>query len=234
MAYLDVRDVSKVYKKRNLEVPVLDGLDFAAERGEFVALMGPSGSGKTTLLNLIGALDFPTSGTIRVGDDELGDFSDRQRTAWRSRHCGFIFQLYHLLPVLTAAQNIELPLTLFRMGKSERRDRVCLALSIVGLEDRTDHKPSQLSGGQEQRVAIARALVTDPDLLLADEPTGDLDADNAHEILLLLERLNKEYNKTIVMVTHDHNAAGHASRLVRLEKGKLLSDDTAAAKEVAY
>lgn len=232
MPYIDVRNVRKVYRKKKLEVPVLDGLDLALERGEFVALMGPSGSGKTTLLNLLGALDSPSGGTIQVGDDPLHSMSDRQRTAWRSRHCGYIFQLYHLMPVLTAAQNVGLPLRLFRMSAAERRERVGFALKVVGLEDRADHKPNQLSGGQEQRVAIARALVTDPDLLLADEPTGDLDADNAHEILELLERLNQEFDKTIIMVTHDQKAAGHASRLVRLEKGKLMSPDAAA--EVTY
>ncbi|MCB9853661.1 MAG: ABC transporter ATP-binding protein [Phycisphaerales bacterium] len=229
MPYIDVRNVRKIYRKKKLEVPVLDGLDLAVERGEFIALMGPSGSGKTTLLNLLGALDSATAGTIQIGDDQLHTMSDRQRTSWRSRHCGYIFQLYHLMPVLTAAQNVGLPLRLFKMSASERHERVSFALKVVGLEDRADHKPSQLSGGQEQRVAIARALVTDPDLLLADEPTGDLDADSAHEILQLMERLNKEFDKTIIMVTHDQKAAGHASRLVRLEKGKLMSAEAAAA-----
>lgn len=231
MPYIEVKHVRKVYQKKKLEVPVLDDLDLAVERGEFIALMGPSGSGKTTLLNLLGALDSPSSGTIQVGDDQLHRMSDRERTSWRSRHCGYIFQLYHLMPVLTAAQNVGLPLRLFKMNSAERRERVSFALKVVGLEDRADHKPSQLSGGQEQRVAIARALVTDPDLLLADEPTGDLDADSAHEILQLLERLNKEFDKTIIMVTHDQKAAGHASRIVRLEKGKLMSQEAA---EVTY
>lgn len=229
MAYIEARNVRKAYRKKNLEVLVLDGLDLSIESGEFVALMGPSGSGKTTLLNLLGALDTASDGSIKVGDDLLHTLSDRERTAWRSRHCGYIFQLYHLIPVLTAAQNVGLPLNLFRMSAAERRDRVKFALSVVGLEDRADHKPSQLSGGQEQRVAIARALVTDPDLLLADEPTGDLDAQNAHEILILMERLNREFGKTIIMVTHDQKAAGHASRKVHLEKGKLMSEEAAAA-----
>lgn len=229
MEYIKVRDVRKVYRKKSLEVPVLSGLDLTVDSGEFVALMGPSGSGKTTLLNLLGALDSPSGGTIEVGGDALHAMSDRERTSWRSQHCGFIFQMYHLIPVLTAAQNVSLPLSLFKMSSSERRERVQVALSVVGLEDRADHKPNQLSGGQEQRVAIARALVTDPELLLADEPTGDLDADNAHEILILLERLNREFGKTIIMVTHDQKAAGHATRLVHLEKGKLMSDEAAAA-----
>lgn len=229
MPYIDARNVSKVYYKKNLEIPVLDGLDLSVEQGEFIALMGPSGSGKTTLLNLLGALDSPSGGTIQIGNDQLHTMSDRQQTAWRSHHCGYIFQLYHLMPVLTAAQNVGLPLRLFKMSAAERRERVEFALKVVGLADRADHKPSQLSGGQEQRVAIARSIVTDPDLLLADEPTGDLDADNAHEILQLLERLNKEFNKTIIMVTHDEKAAGHASRLVRLEKGRLMTPEAAAA-----
>jgi putative ABC transport system ATP-binding protein len=223
MAYIDCRGVHKVYRKRNLDIEVLSDLNFSVETGEFVALMGPSGSGKSTLLNLIGGLDSPTSGSIQVGDQRLDQMSERDLTQWRSDHVGFIFQMYHLLPVLTAAQNVELPLTLFRMGRGERQDRVRQALAIVNLEDRADHKPAQLSGGQEQRVAIARAIVTDPELLLADEPTGDLDAASAREVLILLERLRSEFRKTIIMVTHDQHAADHASRIVRLEKGKLLA-----------
>lgn len=234
MAYIELKGIHKAYKKRKLEIPVLTGLDMVVESGEFVALMGPSGSGKSTLLNLMGGLDSPTAGSIRVGEDPLHRMSERELTAWRSRHVGFIFQMYHLLPVLTAAQNVELPLSLFKMGAKERRERVRVALSVVGLEDRADHKPSQLSGGQEQRVAIARAVVTDPALLLADEPTGDLDATNAHEVLLLLERLNKEFGKTIIMVTHDQHAAQHASRIVHLEKGELYVDAPAAEAVAAY
>jgi len=234
MAYIDLRDIRKVYRKKSLEIEVLVGLDLQIESGEFVALMGPSGSGKSTLLNLIGGLDSPTRGTIRIGDAELHRMSERELTAWRSRHVGFIFQMYHLLPVLTAAQNVELPLTLFRMNAKERNDRVKLALSIVDLEDRADHKPAQLSGGEEQRVAIARSVVTDPDLLLADEPTGDLDAASAHDILVLLERLNKEFGKTIVMVTHDQHAATHAGRIVHLEKGSLFEHAPAAEAVVTY
>lgn len=234
MRYVDLAGIRKIYYKRRLEIEVLTGVNLAIDSGEFVALMGPSGSGKSTLLNLIGGLDSVTHGTIRVGDAELHGMSERELTAWRSRHVGFIFQMYHLIPVLTAAQNVELPLTLFNMSAKERRERVQVALSIVGLEDRADHKPAQLSGGQEQRVAIARAVVTDPDLLLADEPTGDLDATSAHDILLLLERLHKEFGKTIIMVTHDHQAATHASRIVHLEKGALFEGTTTAAAAVTY
>ncbi len=234
MAYIAIADVHKVYRKRNIDIPVLAGLSIAIEAGEFIALMGPSGSGKSTLLNLIGGLDTPTRGTIRVGDAQLDRMSERELTAWRSRHVGFIFQMYHLLPVLTAAQNVELPLTLFRMGAAERRERVKFALSIVDLADRADHRPSQLSGGQEQRVAIARALVTDPEMLLADEPTGDLDAASAASVLDLLERLNSEFHKTIIMVTHDPKAAHHARRRLHLEKGELFADKPREAALVEY
>lgn len=234
MAYIELSGVHKVYRKKNLDIPVLSGLSITLESGEFVALMGPSGSGKSTLLNLIGGLDTPTRGEIRVGDAALHTMSERELTAWRSRHVGFIFQMYHLLPVLTAAQNVELPLMLFRMGAKERRERVKLALSIVGLEDRADHKPGQLSGGQEQRVAIARALVTDPELLLADEPTGDLDAASAASVLQLVNRLNEEFKKTIIMVTHDPKAASHASRQLHLEKGELFADKPREPALVAY
>lgn len=229
MALIELQDIRKVYRKRALDILVLDGLSITIDEGEFVALMGPSGSGKSTLLNLIGGLDSPTAGTIRVGEARLDQMGERELTAWRSQNVGFIFQMYHLLPVLTAAQNVELPLLLFRMSARERRERVKLALSIVGLADRADHRPAQLSGGQEQRVAIARALVTDPRILLADEPTGDLDATNAHEVLVLLERLNREYGKTIIMVTHDQKAASHASRQLHLEKGQLFADQRAEA-----
>lgn len=234
MAYIELAGVGKVYRKRNLEVPVLNNLTIRIEAGEFIALMGPSGSGKTTLLNLIGGLDTVTEGSVRVGDAQLHTMSDRELTAWRSHNVGFIFQMYHLLPVLTAAQNVEMPLMLFRMPPRERRERVRFALSIVGLEDRADHRPSQLSGGQEQRVAIARALVTDPALLLADEPTGDLDAVSAADVLQLLERLNSEFKKTIIMVTHDPKAAGHASRQLHLEKGELFADKPRQEAALAY
>ncbi|MCO6436429.1 MAG: ABC transporter ATP-binding protein [Phycisphaerae bacterium] len=228
-ADIELRKVSKVYYKDRIEVPVLDGLDLDIAAGEFVALMGPSGSGKSTLLHLVGGLDSPNSGTVRVGDDHLERMSERQRTAWRSRHVGFIFQMYHLVPVLTAAQNIELPLLLFRMSGSERRNRVKTALDVVGLSDRMDHRPNQLSGGQEQRVAIARAIVTDPDLIIADEPTGDLDAQTSEEILNLLKLLNEEFGKTVFMVTHDPRAAGYARRQLLLDKGQLIPGDAMAA-----
>jgi putative ABC transport system ATP-binding protein len=222
---IELRDVSKVYHKDRIEIPVLDGLDLTIEPGQFVALMGPSGSGKSTLLHLIGGLDSPTSGSVRVGEALLESMSERERTSWRSRHVGFIFQMYHLVPVLTAAQNVELPLLLFKMSASERKERVKTALEIVGLGDRTDHRPNQLSGGQEQRVAIARAIVTDPDAILADEPTGDLDSKTSEEILELLNLLNTEFGKTILMVTHDPRAANHAARILHLEKGELERDE---------
>ena len=222
MAQIEVRNVRKVYHRDKLEVPVLDGLSLDIDKGEYVALMGPSGSGKTTLLNLIGGIDRPTSGNVIVGGEDIGTLSTRALARWRSRHVGYIFQLYNLMPVLTALQNVELPLLLVKgMKAKERRERARLALSIVGLDDRLDHYPRQLSGGQEQRVAIARAVVTDPTLILADEPTGDLDKKSAGEILELLEKLNAGYQKTIVMVTHDPGAAARAHRMVHLDKGVL-------------
>lgn len=227
---IELRKVSKVYYKDRIEIPVLDGLDLSIEPGQFVALMGPSGSGKSTLLHLIGGLDSPTGGSVRVGDAHLENMSERERTSWRSRHIGFIFQMYHLVPVLTAAQNVELPLLLFKMSPGERKERVKTALEIVGLGDRMDHRPNQLSGGQEQRVAIARAIVTDPDAILADEPTGDLDSKTSEEILELLNLLNTEFSKTILMVTHDPRAAAHAARILHLEKGLLERDEINSAR----
>ncbi len=224
-----LQDVRKVYHKDRLEIPVLEGLNLRVDAGDFVALMGPSGSGKSTLLHLIGGLDRPTSGQVRVGQAELHRMSERQLTAWRSRHVGFIFQMYHLVPVLTAAQNVELPLLLFRMPARQRRQRVQTALDVVGLGDRMDHRPNQLSGGQEQRVAIARAIVTDPDVILADEPTGDLDAATSAEILDLLRLLNGEFGKTIVMVTHDPRAAARARRTLHLDKGVLHREEVHGA-----
>ncbi len=224
-ADIELKNVYKVYRKGRLEIPVIEGLDVTIGQGFFVAMMGPSGSGKSTLLHLIGGLDQPTAGSVRVGEAHLEQMSERELTSWRSRHVGFIFQMYHLVPVLTAAQNVELPLLLFRMSPAERRKRVKTALSIVGLGDRMDHRPNQLSGGQEQRVAIARAIVTDPDVILADEPTGDLDAKTSEEILGLLNLLNTEFNKTILMVTHDPRAATHAQRMLHLEKGVLERDE---------
>lgn len=222
---IELRSVRKIYRKGRLEIPVLDGLDLTIEGGDFAVIMGPSGSGKSTLLHLIGGLDSPTSGMVRVGEAQLERMSERELTAWRSRHVGFIFQMYHLVPVLTAAQNVELPLLLFRMGRAERRQRVETALEIVGLKERMDHRPNQLSGGQEQRVAIARAIVSDPDVIVADEPTGDLDAKTSTEILQLLSLLNSEFRKTIIMVTHDPRAAGFGKRLLHLDKGVLERDE---------
>lgn len=216
-----VDHVSKVYYRDTIKIPVLDDINLEVKPGEFLALMGPSGSGKTTLLNLMAGIDKPTSGRVLVGEREISAMGETALARWRADHVGFIFQLYNLIPVLTAFENVELPLLLTRLSKTERREHVQTALSIVGLADRMDHSPRQLSGGQEQRVAIARAVVTDPAVLVADEPTGDLDAKNADEILDLLNRLSAEFNKTIVMVTHDPRAAGRARRMVHLDKGVL-------------
>ncbi len=228
MPLVEIAGLSKVYKKGSQEVPVLRALDLTVEAGEFVALMGPSGSGKTTLLNLIAGIDRPTAGVLRVGGEDLSRLSRTRLAAWRARHVGYIFQLYNLIPVLTAFENVELPLLLLPLGRAERRKRVEVALDAVGLLDRYDHYPRQLSGGQEQRVAIARAVVGDPTILVADEPTGDLDAETADATLTLLKRLNDEMGKTLVMVTHDPHAAAAAKRLVRLEKGALVASDLRA------
>jgi len=222
MVLIDLRDVTKSYKRDAIEIPVLDRLTFSVDAGDFLGLMGPSGSGKSTLLNLLAGIDRPTRGSVRIADTEISSLSERALAGWRARHIGFIFQLYNLIPVLTAFENVELPLLLTNLSKKQRRDHVLTALGIVGLQDREKHYPRQLSGGQEQRVAIARAIVTDPTLLLADEPTGDLDAKSAAEVLVLLQRLNQEYQKTIVMVTHDPHAAERASHLLHLEKGTLV------------
>jgi putative ABC transport system ATP-binding protein len=224
-ADIELQEVHKHYRKGRIDIPALDGLSLTIAAGSFVAIMGPSGSGKSTLLHLVGGLDSPTSGAVRVGAAQLEFMSERELTAWRSRHVGFIFQMYHLVPVLTAAQNVELPLLLFHMPARERRQRVQTALTIVGLQDRMDHRPNQLSGGQEQRVAIARAIVTDPDVILADEPTGDLDAKTSQEILNLLSLLHTDFGKTIVMVTHDPRAAAHGQRILHLDKGVLDRDE---------
>ena len=222
MALIELRDVSKAYKRDQIEIPVLDRVSISVPEGDFLGLMGPSGSGKSTLLNLLAGIDRPTTGSVRVADTEISSLSESALAAWRARHVGFIFQLYNLIPVLTAFENVELPLLLTSLTKKQRRDHVMTALGIVGLGDREKHYPRQLSGGQEQRVAIARAIVTDPMLLLADEPTGDLDAKSAGEVLPLLQRLNQEYKKTIVMVTHDPHAAERATHLLHLEKGTLV------------
>lgn len=223
-----VRDVVKSYRKGRETVEVLHGLDLEIANGEFSALMGPSGSGKTTLLNLIGGLDQPTSGEVQVNGERIDKLGSRALARWRSNHVGFIFQFYNLMPVLTAQRNVELPLLLKKMSAKERRERALTALEIVGLADRAKHLPRELSGGQEQRVAIARAIVSDPDLLLADEPTGDLDRDTASEILDLLGTLNTRHGKTILMVTHDPVAAEHAGRTVHLDKGSIKTAEAAA------
>jgi putative ABC transport system ATP-binding protein len=222
MALIELRDVTKSYKRDAIEIPVLENVSITVDGGDFLGLMGPSGSGKSTLLNLLAGIDRPSRGSIRIGDTEISSLSERMLAGWRARHIGFIFQLYNLIPVLTAFENVELPLLLTSLTKKQRRDHVMTALGIVGLGDREKHYPRQLSGGQEQRVAIARAIVTDPTLLLADEPTGDLDAKSAGEVLTLLQRLNQEYKKTIVMVTHDPHAAERATHLLHLEKGTLV------------
>src|SRR5438132_10494940 len=228
---VEIRDVRKVYKRDAFDVPVLNGITLDVPRGDFLALMGPSGSGKTTLLNLIAGIDRPTSGRTIVDGKEISRFSETALASWRARHVGFIFQLYNLIPVLNAFENVELPLLLTKLSKKERREHVTAALNIVGLSDRIFHYPRQLSGGQEQRVAIARAVVTDPSILVADEPTGDLDARNAHETLDLLQRLNEEFEKTIIMVTHDPKAALHAKRTLHLEKGLLVESVEEQAAE---
>ena len=217
-----IRGVSKHYVRGDQVLVVLDGIDLDVRRGDYVALMGPSGSGKSTLLNLIAGIDKPSSGEIRIAGVDIASLSDAELAAWRAEHVGFIFQFYNLMPVLSAFENVELPLLLTGLGRRERRERVDLALALVGLADRADHRPSELSGGQQQRVAIARALIADPTLIVADEPTGDLDRTTGEEILGLLERLNDDLGKTIVMVTHDPKAAGKAHRLVHLEKGVLV------------
>lgn len=224
-----IEHVEKVYHRDAIEIPVLDDINLEVPEGEYVALMGPSGSGKTTLLNLIAGIDQPTRGRIVIGGRDISQISQAELARWRSSTIGFIFQLYNLLPVLTAYENVELPLLLTKLKKKERRKHVETALSIVNLSDRMDHYPRQLSGGQEQRVAIARAIVSDPTILVADEPTGDLDAKSAEEILMLLKRLNEEFKKTIVMVTHDPKAASRAHRMVHLDKGVLHADETTEA-----
>jgi putative ABC transport system ATP-binding protein len=221
-ALVQVSGIHKVYQRGAERLDVLRGLDLEVPQGEFLALMGPSGSGKTTLLNMIGGLDKPTSGKVVVGGRDLTRASARELAQWRARHVGFVFQFYNLLPVLTAARNVEVPLLLTRLSRAERMKHVAAALELVGLSDRGNHYPSQLSGGQEQRVGIARAIVTDPTLLLCDEPTGDLDRETASEILDLLAELNRRYQKTVIMVTHDALAAERARRVLHVDKGILI------------
>jgi putative ABC transport system ATP-binding protein len=221
-----LRGVAKQYERGGEVVRVLQALDLDLPRGDFVALMGPSGSGKTTLLNLIGGLDRPTSGSIEVDGLAIDRLSDADLGRWRADHVGFIFQMYNLLPVLTAERNVELPLLLTKLSRTERMKRVHVALALVGLADRAKHRPRELSGGQEQRVGIARAIVTDPTLLLCDEPTGDLDRKSGDEVLNLLDALNRDFGKTIIMVTHDPRAADRAKRTLHLEKGRLEREET--------
>lgn len=224
-----LRNVTKSYLRGKQKVEVLHGVDLAIEVGEFLALMGPSGSGKTTLLNLVAGLDQPTSGEVAVAGERIDQLSRSKLSDWRARHIGFIFQFYNLLPVLTAEANVEVPLLLTDLSKAQRRQRVQTALQLVGLADRAKHKPNELSGGQQQRVAIARAIVSDPTLLVCDEPTGDLDRQSAEEIMNLLQALNRSHKKTIVMVTHDPKAAEYASRELHLDKGRLTNDARRAA-----
>ena len=218
---VQIRGVSKSYRRDKMEVPVLNNITLDVPAGEFVGLMGPSGSGKTTLLNLIAGIDRPDSGSVSVAGTDVTKLSESEAARWRATHIGFVFQFYNLIPVLTAYENVELPLLLAPLSKQQRKEHVDTALALVGLSDRTKHYPRQLSGGQEQRVAIARAIATDPTILVADEPTGDLDRKSAEEILTLLERLNKEFKKTIVMVTHDPHAAERAHTVRHLDKGEL-------------
>jgi putative ABC transport system ATP-binding protein len=222
-----VRDLHKVFHRGSERIDVLHGLNLEIPPGDFLALMGPSGSGKTTLLNLVGGLDRPTQGTVEVGGERIEHMSAGKLARWRARHIGFVFQLYNLLPVLTAERNVELPLLLTNLSAAQRRKHVATALSVVGLSDRAKHYPRQLSGGQEQRVGIARAIVTDPTLLLCDEPTGDLDRKSGDEILDLLEALNRRHGKTILMVTHDPHAAARAKRTLHLDKGRLVTEAVA-------
>jgi len=220
---IQISNLSKSYRRDSIKIPVLSNISFTVPEGEFIALMGPSGSGKTTLLNLIAGIDKPDGGQLLVNGTEIAALNESALARWRSTHIGFIFQFYNLLPVLTAYENVELPLLLTNLSKKEKQEHVNSALALVGLADRMKHYPKQLSGGQEQRVAIARAIVTDPTVLVADEPTGDLDKVSAYEIMTLLDRLNKEFGKTIVMVTHDPRAAEKAHKVMHLDKGELTS-----------
>ena len=226
---VQIKGLSKVFRRDSFEVTALENIDLSVEEGEFLCLMGPSGSGKTTLLNIIAGIDQPTKGELRVLREDVASMSEDRLAAWRNVHIGFVFQTFNLIPVLTAYENVELPLLLTKLSAAEREVHVLAALKLVGLEDRIQHYPRQLSGGQEQRVAIARAMVTDPTLLVADEPTGDLDAHSAEEVLDILSRLNKEFKKTIIMVTHDPRAARHATVTRHLEKGQLLPQTDLAA-----
>lgn len=229
MALIECRKLTKIYHKGDTTIRPLDALDLDVEQGAFISLMGPSGSGKTTLLNLIAGIDQPSSGSLTIGDINIATLSRSKLAAWRAMHIGYIFQLYNLVPVLTAYENVELPLLLHTMSRKQRHQRVESALSMVGLTDRHDHYPRQLSGGQEQRVAIARAIVTDPDILVADEPTGDLDKPSAKAVMELLSRLNSELGKTLIMVTHDAASAQYANQTLHLDKGRLSTQSAEIA-----
>ena len=228
-ALVEIRNLSKVYTRGRQKVEVLHHVDLDIAAGDFLALMGPSGSGKTTLLNLIGGLDSPTEGTITVGGERIDRLGQSQLARWRASHVGFVFQFYNLLPMLSAARNVELPLLLTKLPAAKRRSHAAIALELVGLADRAAHKPGELSGGQQQRVAIARAIVSDPTLLVCDEPTGDLDRQSAAEVLTLLQQLNRDHGKTIVMVTHDPKAAEYATHTLQLDKGTLVEAAESAA-----
>jgi putative ABC transport system ATP-binding protein len=223
---VEVKALKKTYRRETVEITPLNGIDLTVKEGEFVSLMGPSGSGKTTLLNIIAGIDSPSAGTVIVDGQNIAEMSDNELAAWRTRKIGYIFQLYNLIPVLTAYENVELPLLLLPLSGKQRREHVETALKATGIEDRAEHFPRQLSGGQEQRVGIARAIVTDPRIIVADEPTGDLDAKSEDEVLALLKELNKRFNKTIIMVTHDPHAASVANRCVHLDKG-VMTEKTA-------
>jgi putative ABC transport system ATP-binding protein len=224
---IDIRDLSKVYERGKQKVEVLHGVDLAIEEGDFLALMGPSGSGKTTLLNLIGGLDTPSGGSLSVGGQRIDQLGGGALAKWRAANVGFVFQFYNLMPMLSAQRNVELPLLLTKLSASQRKQNAAIALKLVGLDERSSHKPSELSGGQQQRVAIARAIVSDPELLVCDEPTGDLDRQSAEDVLGLLRELNREHGKTIVMVTHDPKAAEYANHILHLDKGTLVEQATA-------
>jgi putative ABC transport system ATP-binding protein len=226
---VEIENVSRTYQRDEFQIHALDNVTIRIPTGHFVAIMGPSGSGKTTLLNLIAGIDRPTSGRVAIGNEEIAGMKERELAAWRARHIGLVFQFYNLIPVLTAFENVELPLLLTHLTRAQRREHVEASLRVVGLADRMDHYPRQLSGGQEQRVAIARAIVTDPTIVVADEPTGDLDAASAEDILTLLRELNHRFKKTIVMVTHDPRAERHVDEVYRLDKGALIGVDTVSS-----
>ena len=229
MALIECRGLTRAYRRGDADIRPLDGLDLDVEAGTFLALMGPSGSGKTTLLNLIAGIDRPTAGSLRVDGTDLASLSRSKLAAWRAEYVGYVFQLYNLVPVLTAYENVELPLLLHKLTAKQRHEKVALALELVGLADRHDHYPRQLSGGQEQRVAIARAIVADPKIVVADEPTGDLDAASAASVMRLLQRLHRELGRTLIMVTHDPKTAAYADRTLHLEKGKLVTEQVGVA-----